>query len=126
MLSDPSGSASSLLSFSLSLYTTLTLACVICLSFLLCVSSLPTIHPPWHSLCPILILLPGIWVGSSFPGGELVPPFQVVHPVTKGTNDSRSSPAYGVDVMKPCHQRHQMSPDFCRVPSENPSLLPLA
>lgn len=55
----------------------------------------------------------------SSPGGELVPPSQVVHPLTKGTNESsRSSPAYGVDVRRPCHQRHQMSPDFCSVSSE--------
>lgn len=65
------------------------------------------------------LLLPGISMGPSSPGGELVPPSQVVHPLTKETNESsRSKPAYGVAVRRPCHQRHQMSPDFCSVSLE--------
>lgn len=80
---------------------------------------LPTATSPWYSLGSLPLLLPGISMGPSSPGGELVPPSQVVHPLTKGTNESsRSKPAYGVAVRRPCHQRHQMSPDFCSVSSE--------
>lgn len=80
---------------------------------------LPTATSPWYSLGSLPLLLPGISMGPSSPGGELVPPSQVVHPLTKETNESsRSKPAYGVAVRRPCHQRHQMSPDFCSVSSE--------
>lgn len=125
ILSDPSGSASSLPSFSSPcLSMALTPPCLcgpvsLHLSFLLWVSLLPPSTSPWYSLGSLPLLLPGISMGPSSPGGELVPPSQVVHPLTKETNESsRSNPAYGVAVRRPCHQRHQMSPDFCSVSSE--------
>lgn len=109
--------------------STLPLWSCICLSPLLWVSPLPTIYPsmglsmsPPHSPTWALdgSLLPKQGTGPSFSSGS---------PLNKRDQwASRSSPAYGMDVMRLCHQRHQMSPDFCSVPSEALSslYLPLA
>lgn len=123
ILFNPAGSASSLPSFSSPcLSMALSLPCLcgpvsICLSFLLWVSLLPPSTPLWHSLglpppSPAWdlngSLLPRWGTGPSFSSGSSLN--------KRDHESSRSRPAYG--VRRPCHQRHQMSPDFCSVSSE--------